>query len=54
MKKFAVGFVMVALSGLAFAGGCWQNGKYVQCVKAQDTTQPGGCWQNGKYVQCVK
>ncbi len=39
MKKFALALVLVAVSGMSFAGGCWQNGKYVQCVKNADTSQ---------------
>jgi hypothetical protein len=38
MKKIFFAIVLVALSNLSFAGGCWQNGKYVQCVKNADTT----------------
>jgi hypothetical protein len=37
MKKHFVAFLLLALSGLSFAGGCWQNGKYVQCPKNIDT-----------------
>ena len=37
MKKFALMMVLTAATTAAFAGGCWQNGKYVQCPKAQET-----------------
>ncbi len=37
MKKYFVAAVLVSLSSLSFAAGCWQNGKYVQCVKSIET-----------------
>jgi hypothetical protein len=64
MSKKAILTVVLSLaSGLAAAGGCWQNGKYVQCpnnsISAPSATittdQPvnvNGCWRNGKYVMC--
>jgi hypothetical protein len=33
MKKIALAIVLIGLSNLSFAGGCWVNGKYVQCAK---------------------
>jgi hypothetical protein len=38
MKKLAFAVVVLALSNLSFAAGCWQNGKYVQCVKNIETS----------------
>lgn len=37
MKKYLAAFLLLALSGLSFAGGCWQGGKYVQCPKNMET-----------------
>lgn len=37
MKKFAVLIALTTLCSMSFAGGCWVNGKYVQCVKNSDT-----------------
>jgi hypothetical protein len=37
MKKIALAIVLAAISTMSFAGGCWVNGKYVQCVKNTDS-----------------
>lgn len=37
MKKVFVAALLLSLSSLSFAAGCWQNGKYVQCVKNMET-----------------
>jgi hypothetical protein len=37
MKKYVIAGLLLAMSSLSFAAGCWQNGKYVQCVKNMDT-----------------
>jgi hypothetical protein len=37
MKKYFVVTLLLSLSSLSFAAGCWQNGKYVQCVKNMET-----------------
>jgi hypothetical protein len=37
MKNIFVAALLVSLSSLSFAAGCWQNGKYVQCVKNMET-----------------
>jgi hypothetical protein len=37
MKKYFFAALLLSLSSLSFAGGCWQNGKYVQCVKNMET-----------------
>jgi hypothetical protein len=43
MKKLALTIVLLATSTFSFAGGCWVNGKYVQCPKNADTvTQDSG------------
>lgn len=64
-KKLILAAMLSLVSGLAAAGGCWQNGKYVQCPnngaeKAAPSAKLGGdqpvdvngCWRNGKYVMC--
>ncbi|MES2183082.1 MAG: hypothetical protein V4505_00920 [Pseudomonadota bacterium] len=33
MKKLALALALCAISTMSFAGGCWVNGKYVQCAK---------------------
>ncbi len=38
MKKLALAVVLSAISTMTFAGGCWVNGKYQQCVKHSDST----------------
>ena len=37
MKKFAAAVLLTLITTASFAGGCWQNGKYVQCPKAMET-----------------
>ncbi len=37
MKKAMFAAVLMALSSITFAGGCWQGGKYVQCVKNMES-----------------
>jgi hypothetical protein len=37
MKKVFAVALLLSLSSLSFAAGCWQNGKYVQCVKNMET-----------------
>ena len=37
MKKYLIAALLLSLSSLSFAAGCWQNGKYVQCVKNMET-----------------
>lgn len=64
-KKLVIAALLSLTSGLAAAGGCWQNGKYVMCpnkgaevaapaakISADQTIAVNGCWRNGKYVMC--
>lgn len=37
MKKYLIAGLLLAMSSMSFAAGCWQGGKYVQCVKNMDT-----------------
>ncbi len=37
MKKIAFTLILTFATSAVFAGGCWQNGKYRQCVKNAET-----------------
>ncbi len=38
MKKIAIGLILLAVTSMSFAAGCWRNGKFVN-VCAIDVPQ---------------